>query len=90
MPADKAPSAPKITAENVETGDYVANLAKNESLWLTVGNASLYIKRTDEGVVVDIYGKGREDGESVASTYAFDAELEEDSQEDAERAEAGA
>lgn len=74
MPESNA--KPLITAESVANGDYVAALERNESLWLTVGLASLHIKRTDEGVVVDLYAKGAEDEESVASTYAFDAELE--------------
>lgn len=66
-------AAPKIVADNA--GDYVANLAKNDSLWLTVGNASLYIKQTDEGLVVDIYAAGHEDAEPLASTYVFEQEL---------------
>lgn len=45
-----------------------------ESVWVTVNNLSVYIKRTDEGVVVDIFPLNREDGESLASTYAFDSE----------------
>lgn len=67
---------PLITAESIANSDYVAALEKNESLWLTVGLASLHIKRTDEGVVVDIFAKGGEDEEPIASTYAFDSELE--------------
>lgn len=66
-------TAPKIVADNA--GDYVANLAKNDSLWLSVGNASLYIKQTDEGLVVDIYAAGHEDAEPLASTYVFEQEL---------------
>lgn len=66
-------TAPKIVSDNA--GDYVANLAKNESLWLSVGNASLYIKQTDEGLVVDIYAAGHEDAEPLASTYVFEQEL---------------
>ncbi len=68
-------AAPKITTQNAETDDYVANLAKNESLWITVGNAALYIKQTDEGLVVDIYAAGHEDAEPLASTYVFEQEL---------------
>lgn len=72
----EANAKPLITAESIPNRDYVADLEKNESLWLTVGPASLHIKRTDEGVVVDIYGKGCESEECIASTYAFDSELE--------------
>lgn len=30
------------------------------SIWITVGNISVYVKKTDEGVVVDMYPKGHE------------------------------
>jgi hypothetical protein len=69
-------STPLISPEAGPDGDYVAHLAKNESLWLTVANASLHINRTDEGIVVDIWPKGRENDDPVASTYAFDSELD--------------
>lgn len=48
-----------------------------ESTWVGVKDFSIYIKKTDEGVVVDIYARGYEDCEALASTYAFDAEAEE-------------
>lgn len=48
-----------------------------ESTWIGVKDFSVYIVKTDEGVVVDIYARGYEDCESLASTYAFDAEAEE-------------
>lgn len=76
MSETAAAAIPLISPESGPDGDYVANLAKNEALWLTVANASLHIKRTDEGIVVDIWPKGREDQEPVASTYAFDSELD--------------
>lgn len=40
-----------------------------ERVWVTVGNISAYIGPTDEGVVVDLFAKGDEDGEAAASTY---------------------
>lgn len=43
--------------------------------WLTVDNASVAVKRTDEGVVVDVYPLGLEDDSAFASTYAFSSEL---------------
>jgi len=43
--------------------------------WVTVDNAAVAIKRTDEGVVVDIFPLGVEDADSVAGTYAYSAEL---------------
>jgi hypothetical protein len=50
------------------------------SAWLTVDlnngrpKFSVNIVRTDEGMVVDVYPEGQEDGGPVASTYAFDEE----------------
>ncbi len=45
------------------------------SCWITVDNLSVYIVRTDEGVVVDIFPRWREEDESLASCYAFNAEV---------------
>ena len=47
------------------------------SAWFTVKNFSVWIRETDEGVVVDIYAKNKEMCESIGSTYAFDGEAEE-------------
>jgi len=57
--------------------DYVLKEGE-ESVWVTVGNLSVYIIRTDEGVVVDIYPLHDELSECLASTYAFAAEGEPD------------
>lgn len=53
--------------------DYVL---ESDSCWITVGKLSVYIKKTDDGVVVDIYPRGAEDCEAIASTYAFESEIE--------------
>lgn len=55
--------------------DYVLN-PEDAFCWITVGNISVYLKRTDEGVVVDLYPKGDEFSEPLASTYAYFAEAE--------------
>lgn len=56
--------------------DYILNPRTAQSVWITVGNASVYVRQTDEGVVVDLYGLGQEaNTESVGSTYAHFAEL---------------
>ena len=47
-----------------------------DSVWITVGNISVNVRRTDEGVVVDLYPLHQEMDESVASTYAFFSECE--------------
>lgn len=56
--------------------DFVANLQPDQGLWLRVGLASLMIKRTGEGVIVDFYAAGAEDGECVGGAYVFDSDLE--------------
>lgn len=65
----------KKTRLDEETDAELASRA--DSTWIGVKDFSIYIKKTDEGVVVDIYARGYEDCESLASTYAFDAEAEE-------------
>lgn len=55
-----------------ETDAEVASTA--DSTWIGVKGFSIYIKKTDEGVVVDIYAKDCEDCDSLASCYAFDNE----------------
>lgn len=47
------------------------------SVWIGVKDFSIYIVRTDEGVVVDIFARGREGDECLASAYAFDQEAKE-------------
>jgi len=44
------------------------------SCWITVDNISVYIVRTDEGVSVDLFPKGREGDESMAGTWALHQE----------------
>lgn len=44
--------------------------------WFTVKNFSIYIHATDEGVIVDVYPKGRELEDLIASTWASDSEVE--------------
>ena len=52
-----------------------AELAPNtDCTWVGVKNFSVYIKKTDEGVSVDIYARGAEDCDALAGCYAFDAD----------------
>jgi hypothetical protein len=46
-----------------------------ESVWISVKGFSVYICPTDEGIVVDIFEKGKEDRESIAGTWAHDNDL---------------
>jgi hypothetical protein len=48
-----------------------------DSTWVGVDDFSVYIKRTDEGVVVDIYARGLEDCNSLSSCYALHEDVEE-------------
>lgn len=45
--------------------------------WIEVAGFAIRIAKTDEGVVVDVYADGLEDGGSITSCYAFDSEIEE-------------
>src|SRR5690606_1168657 len=79
IPTSAAPEpAPVIPAPQIvaDGEDYKANLERNQCVWLAVAGASLAIKRTDEGIVVDVYPRGREDREASASAYVFDSGLE--------------
>jgi hypothetical protein len=49
-----------------------------DSVWITVDKFSVYVRRTDEGVVVDIYPLDRENEEAIAGTYAFTEEALDD------------
>lgn len=59
-----------------EENDYVL---EGKAAWITVGNISVYIHKTDEGVVADMYAKHCEemDDALLATTYAFFAEAKE-------------
>ena len=48
------------------------------SIWITVGNISVYVRRTDEGAVVDMYTRGDEcsDDAHLAGCYSFFAEAQ--------------
>lgn len=50
--------------------DYTLKEGHN-SCWITVGNLSVYVVRTDEGVSADIYPKSRETDGPLASTWAL-------------------
>jgi hypothetical protein len=47
-----------------------------DSIWITVNNISVYIKRNDEGVSVDLYPLGLEMNDALASTWLTFAEAE--------------
>ena len=57
----------------LKDGDYTL---VDGNAWFTIKNFSVRIHATDEGVIADIYIKGKEDDDVVAATYAFDEEME--------------
>jgi hypothetical protein len=62
----------------LKDGDY---LLIEGAGWFTVKGFSVRVHMTDEGVIVDIYGQGKEMDSPIASTYAFEHELIEDEEE---------
>jgi hypothetical protein len=73
--------ASKQALEPQSSDDETDYILRGKSTWITVHNLSVYIHRTDEGVVVDVYGHGGPAGDSpnesedtLATTYAFFAE----------------
>jgi hypothetical protein len=47
----------------------------DKSVWITVKGFSVYLTKTEEGMIVDVYAKNKENDECIASTYALDWEL---------------
>jgi hypothetical protein len=50
---------------------------KAASTWITVDDFSVYIKRTEEGVSVEIYARGLEDCNAISSCAATHDDVEE-------------
>ena len=61
------------TDTSLKDGDYTL---VDGNAWFTIKNFSVRVHATNEGVVVDVWDKGKEDEDIIASTYAFDSELE--------------
>jgi hypothetical protein len=55
----------------LQDADYILS---EGAAWLESDPFSVRIHRTDEGIVVDIYANGKEDGDSLASAYAYTEE----------------
>jgi hypothetical protein len=56
--------------------DYYTMQPEAEGVWIRVNNLDVHVRRTDEGVVVDLYPGDQPDTESLASTYAHYSEAE--------------
>jgi hypothetical protein len=77
------PRLPKVGRKNLDHSPIVldeesdAELAPNaETTWVGVGAFSIYIKKTKEGVIVDVYARGAEDCDSLASCHAFEVDAQ--------------
>ena len=69
---------PCLTPEN-DDGNECTDFKLGEShrsCWISVDNMSIYIVRTEEGVIADIFAKGEEGCSPLASTYAFHTDAE--------------
>lgn len=60
-------------------GDY--ELAEG-SCWIRVGNLSVYVKKEEEGVAVDIFPLNDENSDYIAGTHCLYADAERDEAED--------
>jgi hypothetical protein len=72
---DEADPEQKGALSMTEGGDY---LLEEGSCWITVGNLSVYVKKDDEGVSVDIYPLRDENSDLIAGTYALFSEAGEE------------
>ena len=64
-----------MTDVDLKEGDYTL---VDGYAWFTIKKFSVRVHATDKGVAVDVWVKGKEDEDAIASTYAFDHEFEED------------
>ena len=66
-----------ITNPDDQATDYEL-MEGHQSCWITVNNISVYIRRTDEGVSVQLYPLNNEFEDSLGETWATFAEASED------------
>ena len=64
-----------LTRNDADGNEYTLN---DGACWITVNNLSVLIKRTGEGVVIDVYPLNDEMSNAIASTWALFADAEED------------
>ncbi len=67
-----------ITPDNLHEGniDYTAHLTPAYSgVWLTVEPYSIYIKRTEDGLIIDTYPRKKEMELSLATIDLMDADI---------------
>lgn len=66
----------KPALKAVSSDEYELN-ADTRSAWVQVDNITVYVRRDDEGVSVDLYPVGQEDAESLAGAWLTFGEAEE-------------
>lgn len=69
---DPVPCLTKDDSSDSES-DYTLNWG---SCWITVENASIYIIKTETGVIVDIYARGNEADSAIGSTMVSFADCD--------------
>lgn len=58
--------------------DFTIHTRPNDyPIWLSIGNFSLYVKHTDEGVIVEGFAKGHESVDCTAHMQLWDADIPE-------------
>jgi hypothetical protein len=70
-----------LEKDGVEGWDYILH-PEVECVWITVNNISVYVRRTDEGVAVSLYPKGRECDDEICGTWCLYSEAEAEEEED--------
>jgi hypothetical protein len=58
-----------------EDRDYIMSVGC-DSVWITVGNISVHVRKQDEGVTIDLYPLGKESSNYFTSTYMTFQEAE--------------
>jgi hypothetical protein len=56
-----------------EAPDYILT---EDHAWITVKGFSVKIRKTDEGIAVDVYVNGKEDEGPISSAYGLDVEAD--------------
>ncbi len=65
-----------VLSRDGEENDYILEEGA-PSCWISVDNISVYVRRTDEGVAVDLYPIGLEMEDALVGTWALFSEAEE-------------
>lgn len=52
--------------KRIPNGEYEMT---GDTVWLSVGNLSVYVRKHDDGVSVDLFPLGKEDEEALSGTW---------------------